>query len=312
MISTDWVGRYPGAMRTLFRFTIVMAAALVVAWVSFRFAQGDGPGSAAAARTELAGSQEKISALQEENRRLSAANAELQAKLNARAQAAAAQAAAAAAKAGPPPWETMRAISRDRLANVNLTPFDNKTGDMSDGVAEILALTAKEKEVLEKAMEETHRELGALMLQHATFSKVDGKVQLTMQPFPEGAAIQQGLLQTLADTLGPERFEVLNANIQNGNGMQVAFGGFGEGSVVGTIMRVPTEDSTGTRFRVGLRVSGALGGSSVINVDAANTAALPDSLRWLNTLVPDLGDLPVSPADNRSNIAPDPVGLRGP
>lgn len=312
MINTGWVGRYPGAMRTLFRFTIVLAAALVAAWVSFRFAQGDGPGSAAAARTELAGSQAKISALQEENRRLSVANAELQVKLNARAQAAAsARAGAAAAKAGPPPWELMRTISRDKSANVSLSPFDNKTGRMAENLAEIFALTAQEKDTLEKAVDETNRELGALMLQSATFNKVDGKVDLTVQPFAGGEEIRQRLLETLAATLGPDRFEVLNANIRSSNGMQLAFGGFGVGRIAGTIMQVPTEDGSGTRFRVGLRVDTG-GASSVTNVDAATPAALPDSMRWLNALIPDLGDLPVSKPDNRAIIAPDFGRVMGP
>lgn len=309
VINTGWVGRYPGAMRNLFRFTIVLAAALVAAWVSFRFAKGDGRGSATAARTELALSQTKISALQEENRRLSAANAELQATLNARAQAAA---AAAAKKTEPALWELMARLRRDKSASLTLSPFDSKTGRMSEGLAGILALTAQEKEALDRAVDEAHRELGPLMLQHAVFNKVDGKVQVTVQPFPEGAAIQGRVLQTLADTLGPDRFEVLNANIRNGNGMQQAFGGFGDGSVSGTIIRVPTEDGTGTRFRVGLRVANAMGSSSATNVDATTPAALPESMRWLNALVPDLESLPVSGPDIRPNIAPDPLGMRAP
>jgi hypothetical protein len=105
--------------------------------------------------------------------------------------------------------------------------------------------------------------------------------------------------------LGPDRFEVLNANIQNGSGLNQAFGGFGVGGVAGTIIRVPTGDNNGSQFRIGLRIATTENGSSsATNVDAPNVAALPDSLQWLNALVPDLGNLPVSSPDARANIAP--------
>lgn len=299
-------------MMTPLRFSIVMAAALVVGWAAFRFAQRPGLGAVSAARIELAGNREKTSALEEENRRLSVTNEELRAKLMARAQSmASAQAQATAAKAEPPPWELMRSIRRDKSATVHLTPFDVNTGKLSEGIAEIFALTEQERDSLERAVDDAHRELALLMVENATANTVEGKVELTVLPFGEGTDVRTRLLETFANTLGPDRLEVFNANIPHGSGLDQAFGGFGVGPVAGTIIRVPTGDSIGPQFRIGLRITTTIG-SSATNVNFPNAAALPDSMRWLNILVPDLGNLPVTSPDTRANIAPEPARLRTP
>jgi hypothetical protein len=287
-----------------------MAAALAAGWAAFRFAQRPGLEAESATRVELARNRKKMSALETENRRLSVANEDLRTKLDARAQSAAFAQAKAAAKAPPTPWELMRSISRDKSASVHLAPFDFKTGKLSEGFAEIFALSVQEKDLLERAVEEAHRELALLMVRNATAEIVDGKVTLTVRPFSEGAEVRTRLLETFANTLGPDRFEVLDANIRNSTDLNQAFGGFGVGGVAGTIIRVPTADYSGSQFRVGLRIATtATGSSSATNVDAPNSAALPDSLQWLNTLVPNLGNLPVSSPDTRANIAPGPGTL---
>ena len=300
------------AFMTTTKTSTWLAAAVALAALGI-YGRRQGLEAASAARLELARNREKISALDAEDQRLSVANDDLRTKLKARTQSAASAQSTAAAKAAQPPWELMRTITRDKLANVNLTPFDNKTGKLSEGFADIFALSQQERDSLERAVADAHRGLALLMVKNATANTIDGKVTLTVRPFDEGAEVRTRLLETFANTLGPDRFEVLDANIRNGTDLNQAFGGFGVGGVAGTIIRVPTGDDSGSQFRVSLRIATTAGGSSsATNVDAPNAAALPDSLRWLNTLVPDLGNLPVSMPDSRANIAPGPGALPKP
>lgn len=289
-----------------------LAAAAALAALGI-YGERQGLAAASATQIELAKNRAKISALDAENRELSVANEELRAKHKERAQSATLAQSKAAAKPASPPWELMRAITRDKLAYVTLAPFDVKTGKLSAGFAEIFALSLPERDTLEGAVADAHRELARLMVQNGTATTIDGKVTLTVRPFGDGAAIRTKLLDTFASTLGPNRFEVLDDRIRNSTDLNQAFGGFGVGGMAGTIIRVPTGDYSGSQFRVGLRIATTAGGSSsATNVDAPNAAALPDSLRWLNTLVPDLWNLPVSGPDTRANIAPGPGTLPKP
>ena len=159
------------------------------------------------ARLNAAGFQQarEFAALREEHQQLVDQVRELTAAGTSRTPASGAAGDETAGDEPLSPVRTLADLQKRKLVDARMT-FIDRQGKIGDAFAELFHLTADEREVLQQEVERVRQQLDVAALAHAKASQDDaGNLVVEIPPLTGGAELYDQLLDSFAQTLGPDR-----------------------------------------------------------------------------------------------------------
>jgi hypothetical protein len=189
----------------------------------------------------------------------------------------------------------LRALQDAKLArrfNPSALPFPltDRTGKLSPMFEAMFDLSPAEAAALDGALADGRQKLDRLLAANATVTQTEGSVVVAVKPFAEGVEIYDALMDSFAQTLGPER-NALFVELQ-ADQLSQAFNSFGAEMRTVNLSRGKVSDG---EFMIHLNETrkgkNSSGSRSTSYRDAAS---FEEEQAWLIPLVPPLADLPVN------------------
>ena len=177
----------------------------------------------------------------------------------------------------------LRDLKRRQIVAIRM-PVVYNNGNLSDGFAELFALTAGETETLKRALAAARAEISRLSLANANVTRNGDSTVVTVGPFEGGADVYDRLMETFEHTLGSDRYAAM-VDLHTDELPRI-FSGFGAEQRTITITR-DSEDL----FRIQdtrKSASGSVGRTTVFS----DASELSDFYSWLGPLLPPVKRLP--------------------
>lgn len=257
-------------MKRARNISLLLLVAVGGFYVGRRYPTEDGKSSAMAPVADSTRFEAEIARLAAENRRLMAAREQRSDDVAAaqREQSSAASLARV---------NILRDLKKQQIIAVRV-PVVYNNGILSDGFAQLFALTPGETETLRRAIEDARAEIDRLSLANANVTRKGDSTLVIVQPFVGGADVYDRLMDSFEHTLGPERYAAM-VDLHTDE-LPRMFSEFGAENRTITITRDPAN-----RFRIEdsrRTASGSVGRSTQFS----DPSELSDFYRWLVPLLP--------------------------
>lgn len=232
--------------------------------------------------------QKRLAAAAEENRKLHAQTAFLQERVAALiADNIAQHRAAASAQVSTGSLDQLHFLAdlqQKKLATIRLPIIANGSSKLQAGFTQLFNLTPEETEALQQAIDRALQQTGQLAAANASVSRrSDGAVLISVPPLDAGNAIRDGLMDTFAQVLGPDRIQTLLALEGSGLGeFTTAMGAYG--TLQRTIILSRTATPDGSKQTISARDEQ----SDPMNngMSSQTFTTIPEILNWTLALVP--------------------------
>ncbi len=194
----------------------------------------------------------------------------------------------------PGKLDTLRAfteLKEQNLVVLSGTLLSPRDGKITEAFVKLFGLSSAETATLQEAINAGRRKIEALILANTTAEVKKESVVVSTKPFEGGAEIYDEVLDTFAQTLGPERFAVFLPMTSNQLG--ASFGQFGAEQRTVTVTREVLSGDKTPMFIVQDHHKHSGGNSGTNNGRARDVKNLSEMFRILAPYAPQISALPV-------------------